>query len=78
MFFVKIHYLFCLKILLLRHNSVIMAKAGKQKNTQNKAKHAKLMARKKNKIRREKEERAARLKALVQKMHQQQKDQENV
>ncbi|GAA4278591.1 hypothetical protein [Aquimarina mytili] len=48
-----------------------MAKKGKEKNTQNKAKHAKLMNRKKNKIRKEKEARAARLKALVQKMNQQ-------
>ncbi len=48
-----------------------MAKKGKEKNTQNKAKHTKLMNRKKNKIRKEKEARAARLKVLVQKMHQQ-------
>ncbi len=48
-----------------------MAKKGKEKNTQNKAKHTKLMNRKKNKIRKEKEARAARLKALVQKINQQ-------
>ncbi len=48
-----------------------MPKKGKEKNTQNKAKHAKLMQRKKNKLRKEKEARALRLKALVQKMHQQ-------
>ncbi len=48
-----------------------MAKKGKEKNTQNKAKHAKLMNRKKNKIRKEKEARAKRLKALTQKINQQ-------
>ncbi|MBQ4819275.1 hypothetical protein J8M14_04340 [Aquimarina sp. MMG016] len=48
-----------------------MPKKGKEKNTHNKAKHAKLMQRKKNKLKKEKEERAARLKALVRKMHQQ-------
>jgi hypothetical protein len=42
-----------------------MAKAGKQKNTKNKAKHAKLMDRKKKKLREEKLQRAARLKAVV-------------
>ncbi len=49
-----------------------MPKKGKEKNTQNKAKHAKLMNRKKNKLRKQKEARALRLKALVQKMHEQQ------
>ncbi len=49
-----------------------MPKKGKEKNTQNKAKHAKLVNRKKNKIRKQKETRAARLKELVQKMNQQQ------
>ncbi|WP_167571900.1 hypothetical protein [Aquimarina algiphila] len=48
-----------------------MAKKGKEKNTQNKAKHAKLMNRKKNKLRKEKEARAERLKALTQKINQQ-------
>jgi hypothetical protein len=42
-----------------------MAKAGKQKNTKNKAKHSKLMERKKNKLREEKAQRIARLKAVV-------------
>jgi hypothetical protein len=42
-----------------------MAKAGKQKNTKNKAKHTKLMDRKKNKLREEKALRVARLKAVV-------------
>ncbi len=52
-----------------------MAKKGKEKNTQNKAKHAKLMQRKKNKARKEKEARVERLKALTQKINQQ-KDKE--
>jgi len=46
-----------------------MAKKGKEKNTQNKAKHTKLMNRKKNKLKKEKELRAERLKAIVQKMN---------
>ncbi|WP_299436265.1 hypothetical protein [uncultured Aquimarina sp.] len=44
-----------------------MAKKGREKNTQNKAKHTKLMNRKKNKLRKEKELRAERLKAIVKK-----------
>lgn len=44
-----------------------MAKKGKEKNTQNKAKHAKLMKRKKNKLRKEKELREERLKAIMKK-----------
>lgn len=44
-----------------------MAKSGHEKNTQNKAKHAKLMARKKNKLKTEKETRKARLKAIMDK-----------
>ena len=48
-----------------------MPKKGKEKNTQNKAKHAKLMNRKKNKLRKEKEARATRLKSIVQKMNEQ-------
>jgi len=46
-----------------------MAKKGKEKNTQNKAKHTKLMNRKKNKLRKEKESRAERLKAMVRKIN---------
>ena len=46
-----------------------MSKKGKEKNTQNKAKHAKLMNRKKNKLRKEKELKAERLKAIVKKMN---------
>ena len=41
---------------------------GKEKNTKNKAKHSKIMARKKNKLKTEKELRAARLKEIVQKV----------
>ncbi|MGH1387465.1 hypothetical protein [Kordia sp.] len=44
-----------------------MPKKGKQKNTKNKAKHTKLMQRKLNKERAEKEATKARLKAIVQK-----------
>ena len=42
-----------------------MGKKGKEKNTKNKSKHSKLMARKKNKLRAEKEKRAMRLKAIL-------------
>ena len=42
-----------------------MAKAGKQKNTKNKGKHTKLMTRKKNKLRTEKDARTERLKEIV-------------
>ena len=41
-----------------------MAKQGEAKNTKNKAKHSKLMARKKNKLKVEKETRKERLKAI--------------
>lgn len=47
-----------------------MAK-GPEKNTKNKALHTKLLNRKKAKLQEEKQERAARLKALVAKMNQQ-------
>ena len=46
-----------------------MAKQGRDKNTKNKAKHTKLMNRKKNKLREEKRLRAERLKALIQKVN---------
>jgi len=46
-----------------------MAKKGKAKNTVNKAKHTKLLNRKKNKLKKEKEMHKAKLKAIV-KMHQ--------
>ncbi|WP_291870555.1 hypothetical protein [Maribacter sp.] len=42
-----------------------MAKTGKAKNTVNKAKHTKLMNRKKNKLKKEQETRKERLKAIV-------------
>lgn len=45
-----------------------MAKKGKEKNTANKAKHTKLLNRKKNKLKKEQEVRKTRLKAIV-KMH---------
>ena len=44
-----------------------MAKRGSEKNTKNKAKHAKLMDRKKNKKRKEENTRKAKPKAIVQK-----------
>jgi hypothetical protein len=42
-----------------------MSKKGKEKNTSNKAKHSKLISRKKAKIKRKNEERQAKLKAIV-------------
>jgi len=47
-----------------------MAKKGREKNTKNKAKHSKLMARKKNKLAQEKVLHKERLKALVAKQKQ--------
>ncbi|BAO77185.1 hypothetical protein [Winogradskyella sp. PG-2] len=44
-----------------------MAKKGREKNTANKAKHSKLIAQKKNKIKSKVEQRKARLKAIVEK-----------
>ncbi|WP_192877617.1 MULTISPECIES: hypothetical protein [Arenibacter] len=41
-----------------------MSKKGKEKNTANKAKHTKLLNRKKNKLKKEKETRKERLKAI--------------
>ena len=52
-----------------------MAKKGKEKNTVNKAKHTKLMNRKKNKLKKEQETRKERLKA-IQKMAQNKKIEE--
>ena len=43
-----------------------MAKKGSAKNTKNKAKHSKLMAQKKNKLRAEKEIHARRIKSILQ------------
>jgi hypothetical protein len=42
-----------------------MAKTGREKNTTNKAKHSKLIAQKKNKLKTKAAERKARLKAIV-------------
>lgn len=42
-----------------------MAKSGSAKNTKNKAKHTKLMDKKRNKLRKEKLTRKERLKAIV-------------
>jgi len=50
-----------------------MAKAGSAKNTQNKAKHTKLMNRKKNKLRDEKLAHKNRLKELNRKINEQKK-----
>tara|TARA_R110000868_G_scaffold145181_2_gene365114 strand:+ start:9747 stop:9926 length:180 start_codon:yes stop_codon:yes gene_type:complete len=55
-------------------NSVLMSKQGKEKNTKNKAKHTKLMSRKINKLRDEKESRKLRLKEII-KMAQENKNQ---
>ena len=42
-----------------------MGKSGREKNTHNKAKHAKLMQQKKNKLTQEKAARTAKLKAIM-------------
>ncbi|MEP5256502.1 MULTISPECIES: hypothetical protein [Winogradskyella] len=42
-----------------------MPKKGREKNTVNKAKHSRLIAQKKNKLKSKSEERKARLKAIV-------------
>jgi hypothetical protein len=44
-----------------------MGKKGKEKNTKNKAKHSRLMAQKKNRVKSEKELRKDRLKAILKK-----------
>tara|TARA_R110002049_G_scaffold175107_2_gene342434 strand:+ start:6415 stop:6576 length:162 start_codon:yes stop_codon:yes gene_type:complete len=49
-----------------------MAKTGRDKNTKNKAKYAKLIARKVNKLKSEKNTRKERLKAIIQKVQSQQ------
>lgn len=54
-----------------------MAKGkGQEKNTKNKAKHSKLMARKKNKIRRDKDANKERLKAIMEKYQESLKNKE--
>ncbi|WP_168796663.1 hypothetical protein [Cognatitamlana onchidii] len=50
-----------------------MAKEGSEKNTKNKAKHARLMAQKKNKKKEEASLRKARLKAIIQKSNEAQR-----
>jgi hypothetical protein len=47
-----------------------MAKKGKAKNTKNKAKHSKLMGQKLDKLRKEKDTRAEKLKAIIKKSKQ--------
>ena len=42
-----------------------MAKKGKEKNTRNKAKHTKLIDRKKNKLRKEEDTRKEKLKQII-------------
>ena len=54
-------------ISLLFNTTYIMAKTGREKNTKNKAKHSKLMDRKKNKKKAEEALRKERLKAIIQK-----------
>jgi len=49
-----------------------MGKQGREKNTKNKAKHSKLMARKKNKLKTEKDLRKERLREIVAKSKAQQ------
>jgi len=54
-----------------------MAKKGQEKNTKNKAKHSKLMARKKNKLAQKKALHKERLKAIVAKhKHQEETEKE--
>ena len=43
-----------------------MAKKGKEKNTKNKAKHTKLMDRKKSKLKKEQQARKEKLKTIIQ------------
>ena len=50
-------------------NTTAMSKKGSAKNTKNKAKHARLMAQKKNKLANEKIARKAKLKALQEKIN---------
>jgi len=51
-----------------------MPKKGVEKNTQNKAKHTKLLTRKKEKLRKQKEVHKARIKAIVEKAKEQKKE----
>jgi len=54
-----------------------MPKKGKAKNTMNKAKHSKLMARKTNKLRLEKSKHKERLKLIVRKANELKKSQDH-
>jgi len=54
-----------------------MSKKGKEKNTANKAKHTKLLNRKKNKLKKEEETRKERLKAILAQHREQQKSKDN-
>jgi len=54
-----------------------MGKTGREKNTKNKAKHSKLMDRKKNKLKSEEALRKERLKAVIQKAKAQKENTEN-
>jgi len=54
----------------LHFNTNFMAKTGKEKNTRNKAKHTKLINRKKNKLRQENMTRKEKLKEIINKANQ--------
>lgn len=54
-----------------------MPKKGKAKNTVNKAKHTKLLNRKINKVKLEKQQNKLRLKALIKKINEQKKEDNN-
>lgn len=53
-----------------------MGKSGKDKNTKNKAKHSRLMAQKKNKLKLEKASAISRKKDLIKKINEQQQNNE--
>ncbi|MEQ8421453.1 MAG: hypothetical protein RIB64_15695 [Arenibacter algicola] len=53
-----------------------MGKKGKEKNTVNKAKHTKLLNRKKNKLKKDKETRKERLKTIMANHREQKKSEE--
>jgi hypothetical protein len=60
--------------LYLKNQIPKMPKKGVEKNTQNKAKHTKLLTRKKEKLRKQKEVHKARIKAIVEKAKEQKKE----
>ena len=49
----------------MHFNTNFMAKTGKEKNTRNKAKHTKLITKKKNKLKKEKLTRKEKLKEII-------------